>query len=63
VLGFFSSLFGGLTHYGTGPAQIFFGSDLVELKHWLIFGVLISVVNLAIWYGLGLVWWKMIGIY
>ena len=62
VLGFFSSLFGGLTHYGTGPAQIFFGSDLVDLKDWLVYGLIVSVVNLVIWYGLGMVWWTVIGI-
>ena len=63
VLGFFSNLFSSMTHYGTGPAPVFFGSAYVKLADWWKLGALISVVNIAIWLGLGGIWWKIIGIW
>jgi divalent anion:Na+ symporter, DASS family len=62
VLGYFSSLFASLTHYGTAPAPIFFGSGNVPLRVWWALGALISVVNIAIWLGVGGVWWNVLGI-
>jgi divalent anion:Na+ symporter, DASS family len=62
VLGFFSNLFGGLTHYGCGPAPIFFGAGYVKLGEWWRTGFVMSVVNIAIWLGIGWIWWRCIGI-
>ncbi|MBA3237195.1 MAG: anion permease [Parachlamydiaceae bacterium] len=55
-----SSLFACLTHYGTGCAPIFFGSEYVSLKHWWRMGAIMSGVFLAIWLGLGSLWWKLL---
>ncbi|MDA2930768.1 anion permease [Acidobacteria bacterium AH-259-O06] len=63
VLGFFSNLFSSMTHYGTGPAPIFFGSGYVELGAWWKLGALISVANVIIWLGLGGLWWKVLGLW
>ena len=63
VLGFFSNLFASMTHYGTAPAPIFFGSGNVELGTWWKLGALISLVNIAIWLGIGSLWWKALGIW
>jgi DASS family divalent anion:Na+ symporter len=63
VLGFFSNLFSSMTHYGTGPSPIYYGSGYVELGDWWKLGALISVVNILIWLGIGGVWWKVIGIW
>jgi len=63
TLGFFSNLFASMTHYGTAPAPIFFGSGSVEIGTWWKLGALISVVNIAIWLGLGSLWWKALGIW
>ncbi len=63
VLGFFSNLFGSLTHYGAGPAPVLFGSGYVEMGDWWKLGGLISVVNLIIWLGIGGLWWKVIGVW
>jgi DASS family divalent anion:Na+ symporter len=62
VLGYFSNLFASMTHYGTAPAPIFFGSGNVALGTWWKLGALISVVNIAIWLGIGSLWWKALGI-
>jgi DASS family divalent anion:Na+ symporter len=63
VLGFFSSLFASLTHYGTAPAPIFFAAGHVTLGTWWRVGGLVSVVNIAIWLGVGSVWWKVLGLW
>ena len=63
VLAFFSNLFAGMTHYGTGPAPVLFGTGYVELGTWWRMGLLISVVNIVIWVGVGGLWWKVLGLW
>ncbi len=62
TLGFFSSLFGSLTPYGSGPAPIYFGSGYILPKDWWRIGFIISLVNIIIWVGIGGLWWYIIGI-
>ncbi len=62
TLGFFSALNAGITHYGTGPAPIYFNAGYVDLKTWWKLGLIISFVNIAIWMGVGFLWWKTIGL-
>jgi di/tricarboxylate transporter len=38
LMGFLSNLFSSLTHYGSGPAPVLFGSGYVELGTWWKFG-------------------------
>lgn len=63
VFAFSSNLMGGLTHYGSGPAPIYYGSGYIEVKAWWRIGFLLSIVNLVIWMGLGSLWWKVLGIW
>ena len=63
VLAFFSNLFAGLSHYGTGPAPVFFGSGYLEMGTWWKLGGLLSVVNILIWTVVGGLWWRMIGLW
>ncbi|CAH9134615.1 unnamed protein product [Cuscuta epithymum] len=63
VLSFVSNLMGGITHYGIGSAPVFFGANYVPLSKWWGYGLLISVVNLIIWLGVGGIWWKAIGLW
>jgi DASS family divalent anion:Na+ symporter len=63
VLAFFSNLFSSMTHYGTGPAPVLFGAGYVEVTDWWRLGLLVSVVNLAIWLGVGSVWWRVVGLW
>lgn len=60
MLGYMSNLFGGLTHYGFGSAPIIFGAGFVSLKQWWKIGLLMSVINLAIWLGVGSLWWSQL---
>jgi len=63
VLGFFGNLFAGMTHYGSGPAPVLFGTGYVEIGAWWRIGFLVSVLNLVIWIGIGGVWWKLLGLW
>jgi DASS family divalent anion:Na+ symporter len=61
LLAYFSNLSAGLTHYGTTPAPIYFGTGYVKQKTWWTIGFLASVINIVIWSTVGLVWWKILG--
>ncbi|PZU83621.1 MAG: anion permease [Chryseobacterium sp.] len=63
MLGFMGSVYGVLTHYGHGPAPVFFGSGFVDLKDWWIRGLEIGIVLLIIYMGVGGLWMKVIGYY
>lgn len=63
VLGFASNLFSSLTHYGSGPAPVLFGSGYVELRTWWKLGLLTSVINILIWLIVGGLWWKVLGLW
>lgn len=61
VLAFISNLFGGLTHYGSGPAPILFGSGYVTIGNWWKIGFVSAIANIIIWLGLGGAWWYFLG--
>jgi DASS family divalent anion:Na+ symporter len=63
VLGFLSNLFSNLTHYGSGPAPVIFGSGYVELGTWWKLGALTSVSNILLWLLVGGLWWKHLGLW
>lgn len=63
LLAFFSSLFGTLTQYGSGPAPILFGSGFVPIGKWWQMGFVISIINIVIWTLVGALWWKLLGLY
>ena len=60
-LAYFSNLNAAMTHYGTGSAPVYFGVGYVSQGAWWKVGFLISLVNLALWLVLGLLWWKLLG--
>jgi DASS family divalent anion:Na+ symporter len=61
ILAYFSNLNASLTHYSTGSAPVYFGAGYVSQATWWKLGFLISLLDLAIWIGLGSVWWKLLG--
>jgi DASS family divalent anion:Na+ symporter len=59
----FSNLSASLTHYGTTPGPIFFGSRYVTQREWWTHGLIASFVTIAIWSTVGLLWWKVLGLW
>jgi DASS family divalent anion:Na+ symporter len=60
---YFANLCAGLTHYGTTPAPIVFGAGYVSHGAWWRVGFLLSLVNVTVWLGVGLPWWKLWGLW
>ena len=61
ALAYFSNVNAAMTHYGTGSAPVYFGAGYVPQGTWWRVGFVVSLVNLAIWLGGGLAWWKLLG--
>ena len=61
LLAYFSNLSAGLTHYGTTPAPVYFGTGYVKQRNWWTIGLIASLLNILIWSTVGLVWWKILG--
>ncbi len=61
LLTYFANLSAGLTHYGTTPAPVYFGTGYVTQKRWWTVGFIASVMNILIWSIVGLAWWKVLG--
>jgi DASS family divalent anion:Na+ symporter len=62
VLGYSSSLFSHMTQYGSASAVVFFGGGYVPVGKWWKLGLIISILNIAIWGGVGSLWWKYLGL-
>ncbi|MCI0539001.1 MAG: anion permease [Verrucomicrobiales bacterium] len=60
---FFANFSAGLTHYGTTPAPIVFSVGYVAQRTWWRVGFLVSLANVTIWLAVGLVWWKITGLW
>lgn len=61
--GFSSSLFGGLTHYSSIEAVILSNSKYISTANFWKFGFLICSILFFLWFGIGSIWWKIIGLY
>ena len=63
ALGYFSNINAAMTHYGTGPAPIIFGAGSLSQAAWWRVGLILSFVHVLIWLPIGLLWWKIIGLW
>ncbi len=63
LLGFSSSLFSAMTHYGSASNVMFYGTGYVPIGTWWGLGFIVSVLNLLIWIGVGGLWWKVLGLW
>jgi DASS family divalent anion:Na+ symporter len=50
-----------LTHYATGTSPIIFGSGYVTMGNWWRTGLIMCLVELAIFAVVGTAWWKVLG--
>lgn len=62
-LGFSSVLCASLTHYGMGPAPILFSPRYVTQGEWWKLGFVFTVFNSLVWFIIGPLWWKFIGLW
>lgn len=60
---FLDNLMAVLTHYGNGPAVIFFGSGYIKQYTWWKLGFFVMAIYIVIWVGIGSFWWKILGLW
>merc|ERR1719265_976471 len=58
-----SNIFASLTPYASAQAPVFYGGGYVTLKDWYRLGFIFLVFNLAVWGGVGAIWWKVLKLY
>lgn len=63
TFGFFANCPISLTHYGNGCGPVYFGAGYVSQSEWWRNGFVICTMNVVIWLTIGMVWWKVIGLY
>ncbi len=63
LLGFMSNLFGGITHYSSGPAPILYAQNYVDVKTWWKIGFITSVFYIVLWFATGSLWWKWLNLF
>ena len=61
ALGFIGNLFGGLTHYASGPSGVIAGSGYVPPSEWFKTAFIMSIPVLLIWSTVGGLWMYLIG--
>jgi DASS family divalent anion:Na+ symporter len=61
LLAYFSNLSACLTHYGTTPGPILFGSGYTSQRAWWLLGLVCAVSHLLVWGTLGPLWWRLLG--
>lgn len=63
LLGLLTCLSPGTTHYGTGTASIYFSTGFLSQKEWWRIGFLVSLSNILIYGVIGVLWWKVLGLW
>lgn len=63
ALGQLSNLMGCLTTYGIGSAPPYYGTGYVPQAKWYQFGLIASIMYLAVWTFVGGAWWKVLGLW
>lgn len=61
MLGFFGNLMASTTHYSSGPAPILYSAGYITQKRWWLMNIVLGLVYLVIWLGIGSLWMKLIG--
>ena len=60
-LAILANISGGLTHFGTGTAPIYYGTGFLTIGQWWKIGAVVGLFNLLLWSILTPIWWKWLG--
>jgi len=63
IISYFSTLCGCLTNYSSGPIVLYFGQKYSTTKFWFSIGFMMSLLHIAIWFLVGMGWWKILSWY
>ncbi|WP_251517417.1 MULTISPECIES: anion permease [Staphylococcus] len=62
MLGFFGNLMASTTHYSSGPAPILYSAGYVSQNRWWTMNAILAIFYLIVWFGIGSLWMKLIGL-
>lgn len=62
-LAYASNIFAGLTYYSSLEAVVLYNSHYASARDFLFYGFILSTFSFAVWFTVGAVWWKILGIY
>eukprot|EP00803_Ostreobium_quekettii_P007758 evm.model.scf_1215EXC.5 EVM.evm.TU.scf_1215EXC.5 scf_1215EXC:28331-33596(-) len=60
-LAYNANLFGSITQFASGQAAVYYGSGFMTLQEVFKIGALFAFLNLTLWLGIGIPWWKVLG--
>jgi divalent anion:Na+ symporter, DASS family len=63
LLAFFMNLSGCLTHYGAAVAPVYYNSGYINLTTWWKIGFILSLVYIPVWFLIGGIWWRFLGLF
>jgi DASS family divalent anion:Na+ symporter len=63
MFAFIATLSACTTHYGTGTGPVYFGTNYIPVSRWWSIGAIMGLTHIVVWCGIGLSWWKFIGIW
>jgi DASS family divalent anion:Na+ symporter len=63
LLAYTANLGAAFTHYGTTTSPIYFGAGYVTQRDWWRLGAVAGVVSLTIFAGVGVFWWRLVGLW
>jgi DASS family divalent anion:Na+ symporter len=63
TFGIFSNLMWGITEYGGGPNPIYFSLGYFERPKFYALNFIVTTVNVLITFAVGMVWWRVIGLW
>ncbi|MCC6493778.1 MAG: DASS family sodium-coupled anion symporter [Pirellulales bacterium] len=61
LISYFSNLCGCLTNYSTGQVVIYSGFGYVSTQRWFAIGLAVAAFHLALWLGIGMPYWRVLG--
>jgi divalent anion:Na+ symporter, DASS family len=63
ALAFFSNLNASVTHYGSGSGPVLFEAKYLSQLRWWRTGFVVAIAQIIIWLGIGVFWWRVVGLY
>lgn len=61
LLAYFGALCCCMTSYSTGSSAIYYGQGHIPRGQWFRIGFIMAIFYMAVYFSLGMIWWKVIG--
>ena len=62
TLSFSTNLFGAITHYASAQGAVYYGAGYIDLPTWWRIGGIMALFQYGVMFGVGTIWWKVVGL-